>query len=126
MDNHIKNDINIIDDLTKFYCQKENQNKEKYIKILILIVLVFIVTIIIGSIIFMFDLTWIDAFYVSSLILTGIELEVVPITFGQKLFIIFYALFSILILLSMANLAVQYFFICLIIKSLMTLIKKIF
>lgn len=59
---------------------------------------------------FMFDLTWIDAFYVASLILTGIDLEVVPITVGQKIFIIFYAVFSILILLSMANLTVQYFF----------------
>lgn len=58
----------------------------------------------------MFDLIWIDAFYVTSLILTGIDLDVVPITFEQKIFIIFYAVFSILILLSMANLAIQYFF----------------
>ena len=98
------------DDLTRFYCQRDNENRKKYITILVLIILVFIVTIILGSIIFMFmfDLTWIDALYASSLILTGIDIEVTPITNFQKIFIIFYALLTVTILLSMANVAVQY------------------
>ena len=58
----------------------------------------------------MFDLTWVDALYASSLILTGIDIEVTPITNFQKIFIIFYALLTVTILLSMANVAVQYFF----------------
>jgi hypothetical protein len=103
---------NIMDDLKEFYCQKDREYKEKYIKILIIIVFFFIATIILGSIIFMFmfELTWIDALYAASLILTGIDIEVVPTTNAQKIFIIFYALLTVLILLSMANLAVQYFF----------------
>lgn len=115
--NNVKNcdiidNCNIISNLKKFYCQKDRENKEKYIQILIIIVLTFIVVIIIGSIIFMFmfDLTWVDSFYVAVLILTGIDIEIVPTTDAQKIFIIFYSLLTILILLSMANLAVQYLF----------------
>lgn len=103
----------VINDLNDFYNQRDNQIKEKYFKLLIILILIYIVIIIVGSIIFafMFNLTWVDALYSSVLILTGIDIEVIPITDGQKIFIVFYALLTIIILLSFVNVAVEYFLI---------------
>lgn len=109
---NIIDNCSIIKELKEFHYQRDYERKERNFKFLIIIILVFIVVIILGSIIFMFvfDLTWLDALYASSLILTGIDIEVTPITDMQKIFIIFYALVTVLILLSMANAAIAYFF----------------
>ena len=104
--------INITEDLTKFYCRRDHERKEKQFRLLIIIILIFLVVIILGSLIFMFmfDLNWIDSVYAATLILTGIDIEVTVTTNTQKIFIIFYALLTVIILLSMANVAIQYFF----------------
>jgi len=101
-----------IDDLRKFECEKDKKKKEKYIYSLLIIFVIFIAVIIVGAIIFkyLFDIPWIDAFYAATLILTGIDIEVNVTTVGQKIFIIIYALLTVLLLLSMANVAVQYLF----------------
>jgi hypothetical protein len=103
----------IVNDLNEFYTQRDCKNKEKYLWFLIIITLIYIFVIIVGTIIFMyiFNLTWVDALYSSVLILTGIDIEVTPVTDGQKIFIVIYELFTIIILLSFVNVAVEYFLI---------------
>jgi len=103
----------VINDLDEFYNQRDIQKKEKYLQFLIIIIIIYIVVIIIGTIffIFMFDLTWVDGLYTAVLVLTGINIEVNPTTDGQKLFIVIYSLLTVIILLSFANVAVEYFLI---------------
>lgn len=103
----------VLNDLAKFHNQRDHQRKEKYFQFLIIITLVYVVVIILGTIIFMFmfDLTWVDALYTAVLILTGIHINVVPITDSEKIFIVFYALLTVIILLSLANISVIYFLI---------------
>ncbi len=88
------------------------KNTEKEIKRDILIVywtlIIFIITVVVGTIgyRYLFDLSWIDAFYAATLILTAISEETTPVTVGQKLFVIFYAIFAVIVFLSMATNAV--------------------
>jgi hypothetical protein len=103
----------VIDDLTDFYNKRDNEIKEKYLQFLIIIIIIYIFVIIIGTIIFMFmfGLNWVNGLYTAVLVLTGINIEVNPITDGQKLFIVIYALLTVIILLSFANVVVEYFLI---------------
>lgn len=68
-------------------------------------IIIFIVIILLGTIgyVYLFGLTWIDAFYSATVNLTAISIEVHPQTVGQKLFIIFYSLIAVIFLLSVAN-----------------------
>lgn len=83
---------------------KRTQNKKRA-NIFLFSVILFVIVIIIGTIgyVYLFGLSWIDAFYNASLVLTAIGVEVDPQTVGQKLFIIVYSLISVLLLLSIAN-----------------------
>lgn len=91
--------------------KKEQCEKKKHRRIIIFVITIiaFIITIIIGTVcyFFLFNLPWIDAFYNASLILTGIDVETTPTTTGQKIFISVYAIVSILLLVSLANIATQ-------------------
>ncbi len=49
---------------------------------------------------------WIDTFYKAVLFLTIINVDVEPITIGKKIFLIIYALVSV-VLISLANMAIQ-------------------
>lgn len=104
------NSCDIVNDLIRFECERERRKKEKHARFLIIFIIIYIITIIVGSVMFMyiFDIDLIHAFYASSLIMTGIDIEVVVTTNGQKIFLVFYSFFVILLLLSMASLSVQY------------------
>ena len=93
-------------------CEKSLENNERVQKILILVIISFFILVAIGVIGFryLFELNWLDSLYAAVLILTGIDLEATVITNGQKWFIIFYSILSIVIYLSMANTAIQYLF----------------
>lgn len=94
--------------------EKEQHEKEKRRNIIIFVVTIiaFIITILFGTIgyVFLFGLPWIDAFYNAALVLTAINIDVQPMTVGQKLFIIIYAFVSVILLLSLANTAMQRIF----------------
>lgn len=104
--------LSIMDALAQFQCLKEQKDKKRYLRNLIIIITIYIIFIIIGIILFkyIFDINWIDSWLISTMLYTGIDLEVTPVTDGQKVFIIIYSIIAILLLLSMANIAVQYFF----------------
>lgn len=98
-----------------YVCYDPNEEKKKgakQLKILIYAIVLFIIVIIVGTICYryLFSLTWIDAFYNASLIMATLDLEVAGRTVAQKLFIVVYALFSVVILLSITNMAVQSIF----------------
>src|SRR5437763_1901807 len=59
---------------------------------------------------FLFNLSFLDAFYHATLIITAISIDIDVVTVGQKLFIIVYALVSVIILLSIANSLIQNLF----------------
>ncbi len=97
----------------KAFQEYKNQNKkEKYKISIIIIFLLYLIVLLLGSLIFMFlfNLTWINAVYVATLIMTGIDLEVTVTTTGEKIFIIIFSIISVILLLSMANVALQYLF----------------
>lgn len=102
----------IMDALETFHCNQNTHRKKKYLCSIIIVIILYILLIVIGTIIFkyLFDITWLNAIYAAALVFCGIDLEVIVITDGQKIFIIIYAIISVILLLSMANLAVEYFF----------------
>ncbi len=83
---------------------KQNEMR-RLILLFIFSIIIFLTIILVGTIgyIYLFDLTWIDAFYNASLVLTAISVEVNPETIEQKLFIIIYSLISVILFLSIAS-----------------------
>jgi hypothetical protein len=81
------------------------KDKKKDIQIIIWTIVIFIIVVALGTIgyKFIFDISWIDAFYAASLVLTAISETIVPTTTGQKLFVIFYSFVSVVIFLSLAT-----------------------
>lgn len=102
-------DVKILDLIlckTKEYEKKQNNKKNKIREhIFFYFIIIFICIIICGTLGYMilFGLSWIDAFYNASLILSAISIEVKAESTIQKIFISTYSLFSVLILLSVAN-----------------------
>ncbi len=88
----------------------KNEKKERLIKALFIMLFTFILLIIIGIVgfVYLFNTDALTALLYSTLILTGIDLETDPLTSGQKWFIIFYSIVSIIIFLSIANVTLQY------------------
>lgn len=88
---------------------EQERKNTRNITILIIAIIAFIITIFFGTLgyIAIFGLSWIDAFYNAVLILTAIDIANQPISTGQKLFIIIYALISVILLLSIINAGVQ-------------------
>lgn len=73
---------------------------------LLLVLLALLIALIVIGMIgyrYLFGLDWVDAFYSATLILTTINSDVKPKTNTQKIFIAFYALFSVLVFLTLAN-----------------------
>ena len=73
---------------------------------LLLILLALLIALIIIGMIgyhYLFGLDWVDAFYSATLILTTINSDVKPKNNAQKIFIAFYALFSVLVFLTLAT-----------------------
>jgi hypothetical protein len=101
-----------MDGYLKYKCCKQAEKRKRYEIILVITIILFLILISLGTIAFkyMFNLTWIDALYTATLIITSINIEVLATTTGQKLFIIIYALLVVVIFLAMANLAIQYLF----------------
>jgi hypothetical protein len=94
--------------------EKEQHQKERRrgITIFVVTIIAFIITIMIGTIVyvFLFGLPWIDAFYNAAVVLTAINVDINPLTVGQKLFIIVYAFVSVVLLLSLANAVMERIF----------------
>lgn len=102
----------IMNELKLFESIKDAKNKQKYLRAIMIVSILYIILIVVGTIVFtyMFDITWLDALYTSSLIITAVDLEVTVTTDGQKIFIIIYSIIAVLLFLSMANLSVKYLF----------------
>lgn len=85
------------------------ERSQRSTNLFIAIVLLFIVTIILGTIgyVYLFNLSWLDALYNASVIITAIDVENKPTTSGQKVFIILYSFISVLLLLSLVNAGMQ-------------------
>lgn len=99
-------------ELNNFFNKRDEIKRKKNKKFLLIFLILWICIITIASFIFMFmfNISWIDAIYAASLIMTGIDIEVIVTTDGQKIFIIIYSFLVIFLLLSMANLAILYLF----------------
>ena len=93
-------------------CEEKARKRKRIIQILVFSVILFIIVIILGTIgyMFLFNLSFLDAFYHATLIITAISIDIDVVTVGQKLFIIVYALVSVIILLSIANSLIQNLF----------------
>lgn len=79
------------------------------IVVIVTVVVALIITVIIGVIGYMslFGLSWVDATYNAVLVLTGID-EVTPsTTTAQKVFIMLYSFFSVILLLSLVSAGIQ-------------------
>lgn len=98
--------INILDERDK---QKELCRKQKRNNVLIFASTLLIIVIIIGIIAYMsiFNLEFTDAVYNTVLVLTAIDTPTNPVTSAQKVFIIFFALISTIILLSIVISAID-------------------
>lgn len=85
---------------------------KKVQKVLLIAMISFFILITIGTVgfKFLFGLDWLDSLYAAILIITGIDIEATAITTGQKWFVIIYAIFAVIIYLSMANAAIEYLF----------------
>lgn len=99
----------LLKDIKKIYIDYDNVNKRKKkirdIKLIIFSIIAYILLLFIGTLCYhvLFDLDWLNAFYGATTIATGIDIEFANITTTQKVFVIVYALVSILLFLSIAN-----------------------
>lgn len=99
----------LLNDIKHIYVKYDNDNKRKKtkkdIQLIVFSILLYILLLFIGTLCYvaLFDLDWLNAFYGATLIATGIDIEYNAMTTVQKTFIIIYAIFSVVIFLSIAN-----------------------
>lgn len=99
----------LLNDIKCIYVKYDNDNRKrktkKDIKLIIFSIVLYIFLLFIGTLCYvvLFDLDWLNAFYGAVLVATGIDIEYDAMTTVQKVFIIIYALVTVLIFLSIAN-----------------------
>jgi hypothetical protein len=111
MDGSINSEI-LLHALNEYNKERHAKERKRDIAVLIFSLIAFIITVIVGTIIYiyLFNLSWIDALYNAALIVTAISVEVNPMTTGQKLFIIIYSLIAVILLISIATDAIRRIF----------------
>lgn len=82
---------------------------KRTVTVIIVILTALIIALFLGTVgyVIIFGLSWIDALYNATLILSALDVHEEPMSTGQKLFIIIYALIAVILLLSFANAATQ-------------------
>jgi Kef-type K+ transport system membrane component KefB len=99
----------LLKDIKQIYVDYDNSNKKKKkirsTQLIIFLIIAYIFLLFIGTLCYhvLFDLDWIDSLYAATTIATGIDIEFPNVTAAQKVFVIIYALISIILFLSIAN-----------------------
>ena len=82
---------------------------KKKVNVFLIVLILFAILIAVGTIgyKYIFDLTWINALYSASVVLTSTSIETTPKTTGQKLFVSIYSIISVVVFLSIASYAIN-------------------
>lgn len=99
----------LLNDIKQVYVKYDNDNRKKKtkrdIQLIVFSIILYILLLFIGTLCYvvLFNLDWLNAFYGAVLVATGINIEYDAMTTVQKVFIIIYAILSVIIFLSIAN-----------------------